>query len=119
MRSVVVVLPASTWAMMPILRISERGVVRAISNFHDSFLGYRGRPELAPRRCRAIDRRSRAWGSRLRWLLKGAEFDTATPQCRKKMLDFDLKSRIKALKGRFGHSWDPCNRGGPHLRERR
>src|ERR1700684_3767674 len=34
MRSVVVVLPASTWAMMPILRISERGVVRAISRFH-------------------------------------------------------------------------------------
>src|ERR1700722_6397155 len=34
MRSVVVVLPASTWAMMPILRISERGGVRAISRFH-------------------------------------------------------------------------------------
>src|SRR5271170_2529683 len=31
MRSVVVVLPASTWAMMPILRISESGVVRGIA----------------------------------------------------------------------------------------
>src|SRR5271163_986101 len=37
MRSVVVVLPASTWAMMPILRISERGIVRAISKFHEDF----------------------------------------------------------------------------------
>ena len=36
MRSVVVVLPASTWAMMPILRISERGVVRAIARFRKS-----------------------------------------------------------------------------------
>src|SRR5580698_2470517 len=34
MRSVVVVLPASTCAMMPILRISVRGIVRAISRFH-------------------------------------------------------------------------------------
>src|SRR5688572_27121544 len=31
MRSVVVVLPASTWAMMPMLRISDSGVLRAIS----------------------------------------------------------------------------------------
>src|SRR3954452_12274719 len=30
-RSVVVVFPASTWAMMPILRISARGVCRGIS----------------------------------------------------------------------------------------
>src|SRR5512146_1110664 len=33
MRSVVVVLPASTWAMMPMLRISERAVVRAMASF--------------------------------------------------------------------------------------
>src|ERR1700722_7146454 len=37
MRSVVVVLPASTWAMMPILRISERAVVRAIASFRFEF----------------------------------------------------------------------------------
>src|SRR6267154_5068789 len=98
MHSVVVVLPASTWAMMPILRISERGVVRAISNFHDSFLGYRGQPELAQRRWRAIYRRSRASGSRLRWLLKGAEFDTATSKCRKKMRVFGRKSLIEPPK---------------------
>src|ERR1700722_12786171 len=42
MRSVVVVLPASTCAMMPILRISERGIVRAIANFHPS-RGFKGR----------------------------------------------------------------------------
>src|SRR5882724_9930582 len=35
--SVVVVLPASTCAMMPMLRISERAVVRGIADFHDSF----------------------------------------------------------------------------------
>jgi len=29
-------LPASTWAMMPILRISERGVVRGIAMFRKS-----------------------------------------------------------------------------------
>src|ERR1700685_2257978 len=33
MRSVVVVLPASTCAMMPMLRISERAVVRAMVSF--------------------------------------------------------------------------------------
>src|SRR6185312_17522276 len=33
MRSVVVVLPASTWAMMPMLRISERAVVRGMATF--------------------------------------------------------------------------------------
>src|SRR5262245_31095667 len=33
MRSVVVVLPASTCAMMPIFRMSERGVVRGIARF--------------------------------------------------------------------------------------
>src|SRR5262249_17204237 len=37
MRSVVVVLPASTWAMMPILRISASGVVRGIAKFRNSF----------------------------------------------------------------------------------
>src|SRR5579863_4311969 len=36
MRSVVVVLPASTWARMPIFRISERGVVRGITRFRKS-----------------------------------------------------------------------------------
>src|SRR5580692_3607527 len=36
MGSVVVVLPASTWAMMPIFRISERGVVRGIARFRKS-----------------------------------------------------------------------------------
>jgi hypothetical protein len=30
-------LPASTWAMMPMLRMSESGVVRGIADFHDSF----------------------------------------------------------------------------------
>src|SRR6185312_13441702 len=37
MRSVVVVLPASTWAMMPMLRISERAVVRAMASFRLEF----------------------------------------------------------------------------------
>jgi hypothetical protein len=31
MRSVVVGLPASTWAMMPMLRMSARGVVRGMA----------------------------------------------------------------------------------------
>ena len=39
MRSVVVVLPASTCAMMPMLRMSARGVVRAIANFRYEFRG--------------------------------------------------------------------------------
>src|SRR5580698_7377903 len=43
MRSVVVVLPASTWAMMPILRISESGVVRAIAKIPCLKGGLRGR----------------------------------------------------------------------------
>jgi hypothetical protein len=33
MRSVVVVFPASTWAMIPMLRMSARGVVRGIAKF--------------------------------------------------------------------------------------
>src|ERR1700723_4610337 len=46
MRSVVVVLPASTWAMMPILRISERGVVRGIARFRKN-VNEEGRGGLA------------------------------------------------------------------------
>src|SRR5579863_596513 len=50
MRSVVVVLPASTWAMMPILRISERGVVRGIARFRKKCNELRrGRPASKPR----------------------------------------------------------------------
>jgi hypothetical protein len=30
-------LPASTWAMMPMLRMSERAVVRGMANFHNGF----------------------------------------------------------------------------------
>src|SRR5689334_22102650 len=37
MRSVVVVLPASTCAMMPMLRMSDRAVVRGIADFRYRF----------------------------------------------------------------------------------
>src|SRR3569833_392668 len=46
MRSVGVVLPASTWAMMPMLRMSERAVVRGIA-------GFRYRVERVPYSSRA------------------------------------------------------------------
>src|SRR6185436_4866903 len=42
MRSVVVVLPASTCAMMPMLRVSARGVVRAIAKFRLDSEGWVG-----------------------------------------------------------------------------
>src|SRR6185436_20117626 len=42
MRSVVVVLPASTCAMIPMLRMSLRGVVRAIAKFRLDSEGWAG-----------------------------------------------------------------------------
>src|SRR6187401_1447790 len=42
MRSVVVVLPASTCAMIPMLRMSARGVVRAIAKFRLDSEGWIG-----------------------------------------------------------------------------
>src|ERR1700678_74345 len=59
MRSVVVVLPASTWAMMPILRISERGVVRAIAEFRNYQVGSGAR--ILTRRYRACRKKFHPW----------------------------------------------------------
>jgi hypothetical protein len=55
-------LPASTWAMMPILRISVRGVVRAIAKFRrfqvkrfGEALGPDQKPGILPRRLGSVE----------------------------------------------------------------
>src|ERR1700759_17118 len=66
MRSVVVVFPASTWAMMPMLRISARGVVRAMAKFRRFREGREGRrpkPRSLTRRPRDVEKNQRLGGA--------------------------------------------------------